>query len=74
MNSSSGPQVGPAAVASEPLSLHSPASLLPIPDPFAYIAYTTSINPMAYPAEDQVRCFNLSHEWLAQVILYGVYA
>src|SRR5229473_2756377 len=39
---------------------------LPVPDPFAY---TTSLN-----GEDQVRHFNLTHEWLAQVLLYLVYS
>jgi hypothetical protein len=44
---------------------------LPFPDPFAY---TTAINPLAYPGEDQVRHFNLTHEWLSQIMLYGVYS
>jgi hypothetical protein len=44
---------------------------LPLPDPFAY---TTTMNPLAYPGEDHVRHFNLTHEWLAQVMLYGVYS
>ena len=44
---------------------------LPFPDPFAY---TTAMNPLAYPGEDQVRHFNLTHEWLAQVMLYAVYS
>ena len=39
---------------------------LPVPDPFAY---TTSLNPPAYQGEDQVRHFNLTHEWLAQALL-----
>ena len=38
---------------------------LPIPDPFAY---TTSLTN-----EDQVRHFNLTHEWLAQALLFMVY-
>jgi len=44
---------------------------LPFPDPFAY---TTAMNPLAYPGEEQVRHFNLTHEWLAQVMMYGVYS
>jgi hypothetical protein len=44
---------------------------LPFPDPFAY---TTAMNPLAYPGEDQVRHFNLTHEWLSQIMLYGVYS
>jgi hypothetical protein len=39
---------------------------LPVPDPFAY---TTSLN-----GEDQVRHFNLTHEWLAQLLLFVVYS
>jgi len=44
---------------------------LPVPDPFAF---TTGMNPPAYPGEDQVRHFNLTHEWLAQALMYVVYA
>ena len=44
---------------------------LPIPDPFNY---TTALFPAAYPGEDQVRHFNLSHEWLAQALLYVVFS
>jgi hypothetical protein len=43
---------------------------LPVPDPFAY---TTSV-AAAYPGEEQVRHFNLTHEWLSQVLIYAVYA
>ena len=43
---------------------------LPVPDPFAY---TTPVTP-AYRGEEQVRHFNLTHEWLSQVLMYGVYA
>src|SRR5713226_5540789 len=39
---------------------------LPIPDPFAYITSLSS--------EDQVRHFNLTHEWLAQALLFMVYS
>lgn len=44
---------------------------LPVPDPFAY---TTALAAPAYPGEDRVRHFNLTHEWLAQVLMYLVYA
>lgn len=44
---------------------------LPVPDPFAY---TTAMNPVAYPGEENVRHFNLTHEWLAETLLYGVYS
>jgi hypothetical protein len=44
---------------------------LPVPDPFAY---TTAMNPPSYPGEEQVRHFNLTHEWLTQILMYGVYA
>jgi len=44
---------------------------LPVPDPFSY---TTYLGKPAYPGEEQVRRFNLTHEWLAQAILYGIYA
>ena len=40
---------------------------LPSPDPFAF---TTASAPPAYPAEPTVRQFNLTHEWLAQLIFY----
>ena len=42
---------------------------LPVPDPFAY---TTSV-ATAYRGEEQVRHFNLTHEWLSQVLMYAVY-
>ncbi len=44
---------------------------LPVPDPFSY---TSNLGKPAYPGEQQVRHFNLTHEWLAQVALYGIYA
>ena len=44
---------------------------LPVPDPFAY---TTYMGQPAYAGEDKTRYFNLTHEWLAQAILYGVWA
>jgi hypothetical protein len=43
---------------------------LPAPDPFAY---TTGLRPDAYPGESVVRHFNLTHEWLAQAVLYSLY-
>ena len=43
---------------------------LPVPDPFAY----TSSAAAAYPGEDRLRRFNLTHEWLSQVLMYAVYA
>lgn len=44
---------------------------LPVPDPFSY---TTNLGKPAYPGEEQVRRFNLTHEWLAQAIFYAIYA
>jgi hypothetical protein len=44
---------------------------LPVPDPFAY---TTSIVKDAYPGESTTRYFNLTHEWLSQVFLWGLYS
>src|SRR5688572_5351128 len=44
---------------------------LPVPDPFAW---TTYLGGPAYPGEEQVRYFNLTHEWLAQLVLYWFYA
>jgi hypothetical protein len=43
---------------------------LPVPDPFAF---TTAGAGEAYPGEAIVRHFNLTHEWLAQVLLYLVW-
>jgi hypothetical protein len=40
---------------------------LPVPDPFAW---TTASAPLAYPSEARTRQFNLTHEWLAQVLLF----
>ena len=44
---------------------------LPAPDPFAF---TTASAHDAYAGEAATRYFNLTHEWLAQVVLYLVYA
>jgi hypothetical protein len=43
---------------------------LPVPDPFAY---TTDTGRPAYSGELHTRYFNLTHEWLAQALLYVVY-
>lgn len=40
---------------------------LPTPDPFAW---TTSMVPPAYPGEARTRYFNLTHEWLAQLLMF----
>ena len=44
---------------------------LPVPDPFAY---TTASAPPANAGEARVRHFNLTHEWLAQAIFFGVWS
>ena len=44
---------------------------LPIPDPFAY---TTALAPPSTPAEARTERFNLTHEWLAQLIWYAIEA
>src|SRR5579872_4999532 len=44
---------------------------LPDPDPFAY---TTAVAGAAYPGELATRHFNLTHEWLGQLLLYFVYS
>jgi hypothetical protein len=44
---------------------------LAVPDPFAF---TTRSAGVAYPDEPIVRHFNLTHEWLAEAIVYLVYA
>jgi hypothetical protein len=43
---------------------------LPVPDPFAF---TTAGAGEAYPGEAITRRFNLTHEWLAQVMFYLVW-
>jgi hypothetical protein len=43
---------------------------LPVPDPFAW---TTASARETYPGEAQIRRFNLTHEWLAQAALYGIW-
>jgi len=42
---------------------------LPAPDPFAY---TTAGAGDAYAGEAATRHFNLTHEWLAQLAMYGL--
>jgi hypothetical protein len=44
---------------------------LPVPDPFSY---TSNSGAPAYPGEEQTRYFNLTHEWLAQAMLYSIYS
>ncbi|MCX6627817.1 MAG: hypothetical protein NTW28_09335 [Candidatus Solibacter sp.] len=44
---------------------------LPVPDPFSW---TTYMGRPAYAGEEATRDLNMKHEWLAQVILYLVYA
>ncbi len=44
---------------------------LPVPDPFAF---STAMQPAPTAGEAQVQHFNLTHEWLAQVLMYGVYS
>jgi len=44
---------------------------LPVPDPFSFTTYT---GRPSYAAEESVRRFNLTHEWLAQILLYLAYA
>jgi len=43
---------------------------LPVPDAFSW---TTAGAPDAYPGEARTRRFNLTHEWLAQVVFYAVW-
>lgn len=43
---------------------------LPAPDPFAY---TTALARPAYAGEERTRYFNLTHEWLAQALIFAVY-
>src|ERR1035441_6545639 len=44
---------------------------LPGPDPFAY---TTYMGKPAFSGEEHMRDFDLSHEWLSEVVFYLVYA
>ena len=42
---------------------------LPVPDPFSY---TSDLGEPSYLGEEKVRSFNLTHEWLAQLVWYLV--
>jgi hypothetical protein len=44
---------------------------LPVPDPFAY---TTYMGKPAFPGEEHMRDFDLTHEWLSELAFYLVYA
>lgn len=44
---------------------------LPVPDPFSF---TSNLGKPAYPGEEQVRHFNLTHEWLTQIVMYAIYS
>jgi hypothetical protein len=44
---------------------------LTVPDPFSY---TSSIESPAYPGEAKTRYFNLTHEWLAQIVMYLIHS
>ena len=44
---------------------------LPVPDPFSY---TSNLGEPSYPGEENIRYFNLTHEWLAQLVWYVIYA
>ena len=43
---------------------------IPIPDPFSFTTYLGK--PL--PGEETVRAFNLTYEWLAQIMMYLAYA
>ena len=44
---------------------------LTVPDPFCY---TSNLASAAYPDEAKTRYFNLTHEWLAQILMYVIHA
>src|SRR5579862_5999755 len=44
---------------------------LTAPDPFSF---TTGTGAAKYPGEEVTRYFNLTHEWLAQIVMYLIYA
>ncbi len=44
---------------------------LPVPDPFSW---TTYMGKPVYQGEETTRYFNLTHEWLSQILLYGSFA
>ncbi len=43
---------------------------LPVPDPFSY---TADLGAPVFAGETRVRYFNLTHEWLGQLLWYAVY-
>jgi hypothetical protein len=43
---------------------------LTVPDPFSY---TSNLTSTAYPGEAKTRYFNLTHEWLAQILMYVIH-
>jgi hypothetical protein len=43
---------------------------LTVPDPFCY---TSNLTSTAYPGEAKTRYFNLTHEWLAQILMYVIH-
>src|ERR1039457_6416804 len=43
---------------------------LTVPDPFCY---TSSLSSAAFPGEAATRYFNLTHEWLAQILMYLIH-
>src|SRR5579859_4099082 len=44
---------------------------LTVPDPFSF---TSGIGAAQYPGEEVTRYFNLTHEWLAQIVMYLIYS
>jgi len=44
---------------------------LTVPDPFSY---TSNIESPAFPGEAKTRYFNLTHEWLAQMVMYLIHS
>jgi hypothetical protein len=44
---------------------------LAVPDPFSY---TSNIDSAQFPGEATTRYFNLTHEWLAQIVMYLIYS
>src|SRR5260370_34062722 len=44
---------------------------LTVPDPFSY---TSVMGAAKYPGEEVTRYFNLTHDWLGQVLMYVSYA
>src|SRR5690348_6710563 len=44
---------------------------LTAPDPFSY---TSAMGASRYAGEEVTRYFNLTHEWLAQIVMYLIYS